>query len=71
MTGPDLFLTDWSAQEIGVVGVQPLIGGVVLASELGFARKSSGSLGTGKSSNGSLGTGRSSNGSLGTGRSEN
>ena len=67
----DLTGADWTA-EIGIVGVQPVIEGVILARDVAFAewRGASGSLGTGKvSTRGSLGTGKvSTNGSLGTGK---
>jgi len=67
MSSGDLFEMNWSSADFGVVGVQPVIGGLVLARDIAFANKAGGSLGTGRTS-GSLGTGKSSNGSLGTGR---
>jgi len=68
MAAFDFSSMDWSQGEVAVTGVQPLLGGLVLARDIAVSSKRSGSLGTGKSSEGSLGTGRS-NGSLGTGRS--
>jgi hypothetical protein len=65
MAGSDFATADWT-REVGVVGVQPLIAGVVLASDVVFAERINGSLGTGRV-DGSLGTGKV-NGSLGTGK---
>ena len=71
MSEQDLYGVDWSSTDVGVTGVQPLIGGLVLARDIAFANKPDGSLGTGRSAGGSLGTGFNARGSLGTGKSSN
>jgi hypothetical protein len=65
--GPaDLMLSSSSGQQIGIVGIQPSVGGTVLAEGIVGQFGAESSLGTGKV-DGSLGTGKV-DGSLGTGK---